>query len=428
MSAWSRRRFLQGTAAALPLGASGLWMPASAGGPGVQRLVILVAPNGHHLPLWQPTGIGRDYRLAAGMAPLEAIREEVLLVSNLSNRGPIYPLGIDHPYLHAALLTGSGPSGRATGTSYDGWSVDQVVADRIGAATAFPSIQLASEAPRPCHAGEICSLYAHLSWRGRAAPQPPSLGVAAAYARLFGGAAPAGSEAERAAHARAEARVFDLLHQHARRYEGPLAEAEARRLDAYLGGLAGIEARQALPVAACDVPTLAVDAGPADPTSDARAMAELLVASLACDRTRVAVWSLGSERSDRSLAFLGSAVSHHDLSHMPVPVAAHAVIDAWYLEQFVHLVERLRQTPDPLGGSLLDTTLVVYTSSMGDGATHSPVDMDFLLAGGQLGGRGEHRRAVDGTTVSDLWLGVLRALGIEQARFGYDGTEPFDLG
>lgn len=426
MSGLARRRFLQGGLAAAGLG---LVSPVSSlavnSGVAGKRLLVMMVPNGHHPPLWLPEGEGSSYRLAPGMAPLEAIRDRALVVSNLSNAGPIGPSDRDHPYAHATLLPASGKGGRAPAGDYRGWSFDQVAADQLGQQSAFSSLQVASETPRPCHGGGLCSLYLHASWRGTDSPLPPSVGLAATHARLFATSPTVQTPSARAAHARAEQALYDLLHQHSARYGPVLSSREQLQLDRYLEGVDALERRASLRPSTCAPPASVASAD--DPTAAQRAMADTLIAALACDLTRVVTWELGAERSDRSLGFLGHAISHHDLSHFSEAVPGHAAIDAWYLEQLVYVVQRLDQTADPLGGSLLDHTVVAYVSSVGHGERHTPDGLDVILAGGGLGGLGEHRRMEDGRPLADLWLGLLRQIGAEVDRFGYDGEDAISL-
>jgi hypothetical protein len=122
---------------------------------------------------------------------------------------------------------------------------------------------------------------------------------------------------------------------------------------------------------------------------------------------------------------------HHQISHHQndaTNLAQLSTINAWEVEQFAHLLERLDAIQEP-GGSLLDSTLAFFSSEIEDGDAHRHTNMPILLAG-RGGGAvqpGQHLRFSGGPSVANLFLTILRAFGIQDATFGDDGTAPLTL-
>ena len=160
-------------------------------------------------------------------------------------------------------------------------------------------------------------------------------------------------------------------------------------------------------------------------------MYELLVLALATDRTRIATFMLGNAGSNRSYKFLEVPDGHHDLSHhgkKPEKLAAIAKINRFQMEQFARFLQRLQRQQEQ-GGDLLGQSLVVFGSGIGDGDRHNHDDLPVLLAGdggGAAKGRG-HVRLGKETPMANLYLAVMRAMGVDDERFG-DSTGVLPIG
>jgi hypothetical protein len=426
----SRRAFLGGAAGLLALP----WLESlpsarAAATTPPKRLLVIWTPNGFRPELWRPTETGPGFLLSPSMAPLERVRDRLLVLSGLDNLPGIFPVRVDeHSGCAAATLTASQAAGARLAPNA-GWSVDQLVASAIGDATPFPYLALGSERALRCYVPGICDGFVTISWQGFRRPVTKDISPEAVYHRVFGGLDPSLPPAELAARQRMEQRVLDTLHSHTQRFATQLSAGDRDRLDEYLTGLSGIERRlQEHAVSSTCSGGGFTPADSADPTAQVRSMADLIGRAFQCDRTRVATWMLGTGRSERSLQFLGHAVGHHQLSHEPQWTDAHLAIERWQAEQLAYVIETLAALPEPDGSSVLDHTLVLFTGSMGDGASHSPLDLCAVLAGA-VPQTDTHLRFPSGTPWANLHLSVLRAFGVEQETFGDDGTASLlDLG
>jgi hypothetical protein len=421
----SRRNLLRMGLGGLALPMLGSVLPArvraGAGAP-PQRLLVMTVPNGWRNHLWHPTGEGAGWQLSPCMLPLEPVRNQVLCLSGLDNRPGIYPARYDeHTACEGVVLTSAHRDGSSAAPNR-GWSVDQVIADQIGGQTAFPSLQLGSEEPLRCYTPGSCPGFVTVSWRGMQAPMTKDTSVSSVFNRVFGGIDPAIGAEERARRLALERSLLDGVRGDLRQYASQASSLDRRRLDQYTTGLRELEHRLELAATQgrCDTSFVATD--PEHPTERLRAMADLIALALQCDQTRVVSWMLGTGRSERSLAFLGYAATHHELSHETGWDEAHIAFSQWQVDVLRYTIEKLASVPESDGSSLLDHTTILFVSGIGESTRHDPLDMNVLLAGGGLAGLGERRVFPEGTPLANLHVSLLQRFGVEQDTFGDDGT------
>ncbi|HMV69394.1 MAG TPA: DUF1552 domain-containing protein, partial [Myxococcota bacterium] len=218
--------------------------------------------------------------------------------------------------------------------------------------------------------------------------------------------------------------VLDAVIADADALSARLGGPDRARLDEHLTAVRELERRLWLPPAdpgACGATP--PDPG-ADPTAQVEAMMEVIALALACDRSRVVSHMISMGESYRALAFLGHPIAHHSASH--VDPVAHEAVATWSVERFAWLVARLGRQVDPDGVSLLDRTLLMYTSDMSVGLQHDHRDLPVLLAGRGLAGvpLGEHVVLPEGTPLHDLLLAILQGYGAPVTAFGARGTTP----
>jgi hypothetical protein len=162
-------------------------------------------------------------------------------------------------------------------------------------------------------------------------------------------------------------------------------------------------------------------------------MCDLQVAAFRANVTRVFAFKLGRDGSNRVFPESGSKASFHEVSHhgdKPQRIEDLARINAYHVGLMAHLLGALRDTPaGDAGGSLLDHTLVLYGSPMGDPNLHNHRKVPFFLAGhagGAIRG-GQHIRVPDRTPLANAMLSVLQVLGFDTLeRFG-DSTGAVEL-
>ena len=424
----SRRRLLGGASVliGLPLLDAMLPRPIRGAPPApVKRLLCYYTPNGMHMPAWTPAQTGADFELPPILAPLAPVRDEVLVVSGLANEAA-HPLGSgQHACGTAGFLTAA--LARRSETALEvGVSLDQVYAAKVGRATRMPSLQLGvvgGGSSGHCDNGFGCGYARNISWATPTLPLPKLVSPRLAFDLMFAGHDPNASAAEAAARRARRSSVLDHVRQDARSLRTELGGDDRNKLGEYLDSLRALELRVTAEAATCEVdgftPEYEDFAGHVD------VMTDLMVLALRCDVTRVISFMLGNSASNQSYEFIGVPGSHHDLSHHagdPGKQALLAQIGAWEVAQLAALLIRLRAVAEG-EGTLLDSTLVFFSSELSDGNSHRHDDLPVLLAGGGLH-TGRHLTYTDQRPIADLFLGMLDVLGAPAERFGLDGTTP----
>lgn len=429
----SRRTVLRGLGVALALP----WlerMSARATASSPRRLIVWHVPNGMPMHAWTPGGDGLAWTASPVLAPLDAWRDQVSILSGLDNAD--VPVIEPHHARALGLL-----SGRRTlpweAEDPAAWrTVDQLAADALSGTTAIRSLELGGEAATPCGeaaAGQVpsCAGYHTISWDGAQRPLPREVTPRRVFERLVGRPMAADLAARQRAR---DVLVVDAVREDAGRLRGQLGRADQSRLDQYLTGIDEVERRlQALPPApdgVCGTEAAALEASglldaPLDRTGQVDLMNELIVLALQCDRTRVVSYMLGNERSARAHPQIGISGGHHDLSHhsnVPVRLDALVSIGRWEVERFAGLLERLDAVQEP-DGTLLHQSAVLLCGAMSDPDRHDRRDLPVVLAGragGALTPAG-HLRLAEGTPLANLHLTVLRRLGVDIDRVGEEG-------
>jgi hypothetical protein len=219
--------------------------------------------------------------------------------------------------------------------------------------------------------------------------------------------------------------VLDHVLEDARTLSMRLGSRDQRKLDEYMTGVRELEKRlqDGSSGPACDPG--------APPSRDlayrdhVTAMTDLMVLAFECDVTRFTTFMLGNAASGRSYDFLGVSGGHHDISHHQndgTKLSSLTTIGRWEVEQFAYLLQRM-QAVDEGGESLLDHSVVFFSSEIEDGDTHAHTNMPILLAGGGSGAfnPGRHVRFSGGPSVGNLFVSILQAFGLSDTTFGDDG-------
>lgn len=440
--ALDRRRFLRGAGALVALPWLDAMQPAlGASAPQPRRALFVFAPNGKKMDEWTPAGAGRLGALPYLLEPLAPLQRRVTVFSGLAiDGGNAHGDGPgDHARAAASFLTCAHPRKTGGADLQAGVSVDQVLAARLGAATAFPSLELGMERGAQagiCDSGYSCAYSNNVSWRTPATPTGKEHEPRAVFARLFGDPEQAlGAAAAQAQRQRTKS-VLDAVRADANALRGALGGGDRAKLDDYLTAVRELERR--LQRADSETPAALAAAPAASPELLAArslperlaAMYELLALAFVTDRTRIATFMLGNAGSNRSYPFVGVPDGHHEVSHhggKPDKLAAIRAINRFHVEQLAAFLQRLAGQRDG-DGDLLANTLVVYGSGIGDGDRHNHDDLPVLLCG-EGGGRhrpGAHVRLAKATPMANLHLAVLHALGVDEPRFG-DSTGPLAL-
>jgi hypothetical protein len=431
----SRRTFLRGAGAAVALPFLDAMVPAFARAQAqasARRFLGWYVPNGMHMPAWTPSATGASYTLTPILQPLASLRGEVLVLSNLSNRAGSDNVAGDHARGTGSFLTCTRVRRTEGADIENGISLDQVIAQAIGGDTSLPSVQLGTEGGGPsggCDSGYSCAYSRNVSWAGPATPLAKETNPQNAFDRLFQGADAQLSAEERERRRQLRLSVLDAVREDASALRLELGATDRRKLDEYLTGVRELELRvEATGGAAC----VATEPEPPDDFRErVRAMLDVIVLAFRCDVTRVITFMQANAGSNQTYPWLGVDDGHHQISHHQGDPTNHAMlqaIDTWEVEQFAYLVGQLAAIPEP-GGSVLDSSLIFFSSEIEDGDAHRHTNMPILLAG-RGGGAvqpGRHLRWSSERKLADLFLTVLLAYGIQRPTFGMDGTAPLSL-
>ena len=433
----SRRTLLRGAlgALALPFLHSALprsaWASTPSGASVPRRLLYWYVPNGMQMDRWTPTAEGFGYDLPTILEPLAAVQPHVSVLTGLSQEAGFDDRPGDHARGTGCFLTATTVRFTAGDDIENGISCDQVAAQALGGSTLFPSLQLGIEGggeTGDCDSGYSCAYARNISWAGPSTPLPSVIDPLLLFERLFGAGADGLTAEEAARRTTLRTSVLDYVREDAERLQARLGRTDSLKLDEYLTGVRELELRvQALGEGICEPNE--------EPPPDAilpesvRLMTDLTVQAFECDLTRVVTFMMGNAGSYRSFPHLDIAEAHHELSHHggdADKIDNLVTIARWEVEEFAYLVQRLADTEEADGSSLIDHTLAMFSSEIEDGDTHYHRNMPVLLAGGGGGTvtPGRHIRYGGSEPIADLFIAMLASFGVEIDNFGLDGTGP----
>ncbi len=430
----SRRTVLRGAAVsmALPFLPSALTRSVrAAGGPeSPRRLLFYYVPNGIQMDWWTPTTEGPGYDLPEILEPLAPIQDKVNVLSGLGNAPARVPVAGDHARGTGSFLT-CRTVNHSVSEIVNGISVDQVAAQALGGETVFPSLELGlvgGSNVGDCDNGYSCAYQRNISWAGPATPLPKLTDPQLVFNRLFGGVDPNLTEEEIARRKVLRTSVLDYVLDDANSLHTRLSPSDQAKLDEYMNGVRELEMRiQAQDQAACLPPQ--EPGGGLDLVQRIQAMNELMVMALRCDMTRVVSFMFGNGGSGQNYSFIGAPGGHHEFSHHqgdPANLQSLRIIDRWEVEQFSDLLLRMDAVDEGNGCTLLDNSLVYFSSEIEDGNSHSHFNLPVLLAGSGGGTvtPGRHVRYTGDEPMANLFISMLQSFGVEVENFGDDGTRP----
>ncbi|MCU1238483.1 MAG: hypothetical protein JWP63_6450, partial [Candidatus Solibacter sp.] len=403
----ARRTFLRGLGTTLALPLLDSMIPAL-GGAAVSkapvRLGFVYHPVGMILDRWIPATEGTGFEITPTMKALEPFRENMVVFTGLAqvNGRALGDGAGDHAREGATWLTGVHPKKTEGVGIRAGVSADQLAAREFGKTTQLASLELGLEGPSlagGCDSGYSCAYTNTVSWRGDTTPLPVEVNPRAVFERLFGDGEST-DPAARLAMLQEQRSILDYVSGSIDRMESKIGKADRTKLTEYLDSIRDIERRiqkAEQQSASMKIPTMERPASVPEKFDDhARLMMDLQVIAFQTDMTRVLTFMLGRAGSNRPYREIGISDGHHSITHHqndPVKIANVAKIDAFLVQTFAYFLEKLKATPDG-DGNLLDHSLILYGSGLGDANIHTHHELPTALfggGGGQLkGGRHLH--------------------------------------
>lgn len=423
-----RRTVLKGLGASLALPLLDAMIPAltaQAATPAnparLRRLGFVYMPMGSDLSRWTPPSEDR-LELSPTLSPLAPVKDHVTAITNLELKNA-YPG--THATSNAAFLSAAKAKWTESTDYYLGTTVDQIAARQIGQETQLPSLEMSMDllaTVGQCDNGYACVYQNNLSWSSPTTPLPAEAHPRIVFERLFG---EGGNAAQRRAALKKRASLLDSISDEVTRLQGTLGPADRARVSQYLDTVREVERRiQRAEAGAAENPLPDLDRPvgvPASYADHARLMFDLQVLALQGDITRVITFQLARETSNRTYPEIGVPDAHHPLTHHgndPDKIAKVAKINQFHVSLFAEFLQKLQATPEG-DGSLLDHSLYLYGSGMGNPNVHDHTNLPILVAGGAAGRMrgGRHLRYAQPTPLANLHLTLLDKVGVRLDSF-----------
>jgi hypothetical protein len=432
-----RRTFLKSARAVMALPLLDAMIPAATAwaqtpAKPVPRLGFVFIPMGCDQASWTPPGQGKLNQLSPNLAPLQPVKDQVTVITNLRLQSA-YPG--THDTSNSAFLSAATSKHTESSDYFLGTTVDQVAATQMGRETQVASLQLAMDLnplAGVCNNGYSCVYQNCLSWSSPTTPLPSEAHPRVVFERLFG---EGGNAAARRSALHNRASLLDSFTTDIAKIKGRVGAADRARLDQYLDSVRQVEReieRGEKSVADNKTPDLDRPVGVPPAFADhAKLMFDLQILALQADITRVITFQLTREQSNRTYPEIGVPDPHHPTSHHgndPVKVAKIAKISTYHISLFSDFLQRMKATPDG-DGSLLDHSIYLYGSGMGNPSLHDHENLPILVVGGAKTGLkgGRHIRYEKGTNLANLHLTLLDRVGIHLDSFGDSNGKVEDL-
>ena len=432
----SRRTMLKGlgTAIALP------WMEAMApvtSALGAQaavapkRMAFIYTPNGMNMADWTPKQEGTDFELPEILSPFKEFKDDMLVLSGLTlDKARANGDGAgDHARALAAFLTCSQPRKTHGADIKVGISVDQVAAQHVGKHTKFASLEIGCDAGAQagnCDSGYSCAYSHNIAWRTESSPVAKEINPKAVFERLFADSAQPSKGATQTRELNFRTSVLDLVLDDAKSLQKKLGFADRRKLDEYLNSVREIEERlrrTQFTATVQGIDGVTVPKGiPKSYTEHIELMSDMLALALQTDSTRIVTFVHANEGSGRSYPFIDVPEGHHDLSHHGNDEGKKQKIkkiNLFHAQRVASLLEKLKKVKEG-DGTLLDNTMLVFGSGIGDGNAHNHDDLPVVLfgKGGGTIATGRHVRYANDTPIANLYLAMLDRMGVPEEKLG----------
>jgi hypothetical protein len=427
----SRRKLLRGGGVALALPFLDAMVPAGTALAQVEAMpkkragffylphgtIMNNTPFGKEVDAWTSSGSGDNFQLGHILEPMDSLKQYLTTFENIENNaagGSVHTL---NPATWLSCVrpgTGSIPELATT--------LDQVIAQQLGQETALPSLELATETTIQVAAGNGGFYAVTTSFSAPNKPLPMEFNPRKVFIQLMG---PYDTEAEREAILTKNSSILDMIADRTQALQKDLGAGDRALLSDYLDTVREIERRVQLAgerdLSGVDVPNAPV--GEFEDFDDQITMMfDLIALAYQADLTRIATLVMAAEGTDRTYEQVGVAGGFHPTSHHtndPARIADLTRIQRYHMEQFAKFIQKLADTPDG-DGSILDHSMFLYGSNMGNSNQHDNYPLPEILVGGASGAHqgGQNLILPERTPLANVHLTILDRLGIPQESFG----------
>ena len=383
-----------------------------------QRVAFAYIPNGVIGSKWFPKKTGRDFDLPESLQPLAKVKQDLTIISGLDRT---YVSGSDpHAQCGSCWMTSALPTNQIDGVSPTSRTLDQMLVSKFAGETPFNSLELSCNSFTDSREPKT---FDSISWYAAGHDARSEKNPVEVFKRLFG--EPQGLNKS----------VLDTVVEQTHSLQKQLGSADRHKVDEYLASIRAVEKRidrqRRHQVNLADFGFQQPIVVPEDRGEYIRLMADLMLMAFQTDSTRVASLMIGPERWASPQLYPGvfdKPVDHHTMTHDHAFDEQVAMIDRFHMVQFAYIIEKMGQTTEANGQSLLDSCLLVVGSGLGDGAEHSYEQLPLMLAGSSGIGiePGQHIRCEAGTPLANFWLSLARKFGLELEKFA-DSTGEFKI-
>lgn len=392
-----------------------------------RKLVFVYFPNGVKTDYWKCTGQGADFELSSTLKVFEPFKSNMIVFSNLADQNA--KGGGAHACTMPAYLSGASIYKTMGNDIRAGVTCDQVVAQKTGNETRFPSLELGCDFGQDdgfCDTGYSCVYQTNISWRSPTTPAPKEVNPRIVFDRLFAGVSAQETTNAQQVREAMNLSILDFVREQATEINKLVGAADKRRMDEYLESARDIEKRIQAPPP--NLPENAAN-GMQRPTrvpklfrEHFRLMADMLVLALQTDMTHVATFIMGTEGNRRPYPELGFTEEHHGVSHhtnKPELIQKFVKINEHHAGEMAYLIDRVSKVQQG-EASLLDNSMIIYGGGMADGNAHAHQDIPTVLfgRGGGTIDPGRHVVLPSNTPICNLWLSLMERMRVDQDRFG----------
>lgn len=431
----SRRTFIHGVGASFSLPLLDAMVPAATASTQIsainaKRLGYIFMPMGCDQSRWTPKSEKTLDELSPILKSLASVKDQTTVLTNMELR-PAYPGS--HATSNSSFLSAAQAKVTESTDYYLGTTADQVAAKQIGQKTQLPSLELAMDLLQTvgqCDNGYACVYQNNLSWSSPTTPLPAEAHPRLVFENLFG---EGGSPEERRASLLKRASLLDSILEDMKRLQKGLGAADRARVADYLESVREVERRiQQAESDTRDKPLPDLDRPmgvPASYAEHARLMFDLQLLAFQGDITRITTFQIARETSNRSYPEIGIPEAHHPLSHHgnnAEKIEKMSKINTFHVSLFAEYLEKLSNTPEG-NGSLLDNSLLLYGSGIGNPNVHDHTNLPIIVAGGSSSGMkgNRHIRYEKPVPLANLHLSLLDKVGVKLDEFG-DSTGKID--